>query len=64
MIRICAILLTLCLVGFVVAALVMTYNNYVAAFKARRKLKMQERYVKIIENIVLEKRGSRQPGDT
>ena len=55
MIRICAILLTLCLVGFVVASLVMTYNNYAAAFKVRRIRKMQERYGKIIENIVLEK---------
>lgn len=54
MIRACAILLTLCLVGFVIAALVMTYNNYVAAFKQHRIRKMQERYGKIIENIVLD----------
>lgn len=55
MIRICAILLTFCLAGFVLSVLVMTYNNYLQIFRERRVNKMRDRYGKIIDNILLDK---------
>ena len=53
MIRVCSILLSACIVTYVITSIIMTYNNYVNAFKERRVRKMQERYGKIIDNILL-----------
>ena len=56
MIRICAILLTFCLTGFVVSIIILTYNNYLQIFRERRVRKMHDRYGKIIDNILLDEK--------
>ena len=54
MIRVCAILLTFCLIGFVLSITVMTYNNYLQIFRERRVTRMRDRYGKIIDNILFD----------
>ena len=58
MIRMCAILLTFCLIGFVLSITVMTYNNYLQIFRERRVTRMRDRYGKIIDNILFDEKIS------